>query len=199
MIFFGVIPAFATDPILRNDLISVKAQKYVENVAKELQSKTGIHLYLLATNEHFTQGYNFVQHLQGNYGANLKKPYTVLFIAPFATIKKGLKTRGRIGVIASSKEIEFLFDKDEVKEAAIDVLALKDSNKLQSKVTVATIQSFSLLAEQIANSKGVRLKSAIKNEMRPWLWTLRIIIYTGAIIVLWFFVLKPLYRRFKGA
>ena len=192
------LPLCASDATLRNDLIPSKAQRYIETIADELESKTGIRLYLIATNEHFPQGYNLVEHLK-HYKPRLKEPYVVLIMAPFATIKEGYHARGRIGVIAKPKEIESLFDKDEVKEAAIDVLGLKDSNTLESKVTVATLQSVSVLAEQIANAKGVSLKSAIKNEMKPWLWTLRFIVYLGSVIVLWFFVIKPLVRRFKGA
>ena len=177
------------DPILRNDLINPKAAKFVRTIGREVQAKTGVHLYLIATNEHFPQGFNFFK-LTSRY-PHLQTPYVILVFAPFATIKNGMHDRGRFGLLPSSKNVKHMYDYDKVRDAAVGVVSQKDGNRLEAKVTVGVVQGYSVLADEVAKAKGVALTTTIPDSVGSFLAVLRWIIYAGSLIVLWFFVMKP--------
>jgi len=50
----------AEQHILRNDLLNLKASKLIETMGNELEEKTGIHAYVVATNEHFPEKFNMI-------------------------------------------------------------------------------------------------------------------------------------------
>ena len=74
----------------------------------------------------------------------------------------------------------------------------KDSNSDEDKHNIGVIQAFSELAEGIAESKGIELTKTIPNETRYMVWGLSIIVYIGSLLVLWIFVIRPLYMRIKN-
>ena len=184
--------------VLRNDLIGSKAVAKIDAIGKELKQKCGISAYVIATNEHFPAGYNLVEDLRRRYQTKLHEPYAVLYFAPFATIKEGVSARGRFGLIPSSQDVRRMYRYDSVRDATIDVVAVKDSNRLKDKVTVGVVQGYSVLADEIAKHHGVTMRETIPNTTAPVLWVLRILIYSGTVIVLWFFVIKPWIRKRQG-
>jgi len=181
--------------ILKNDLLNPEASKLIENMTDELQQKTGIHEYLIATNEHFPVGFNLVAYTK-SYEANMSKPYVVLVFAPFAKITQNAEQRGRIGIIPSSKEIASMYDRGDIVDATIDVVASVDKNKAEDKHAIGMVQGISELADQIAAKKGVTLENTIK-ETRQGLWVVKAIVLFGAALVFWMFLFRPLYLRIK--
>jgi hypothetical protein len=184
------------DHFLRNDLLNLKAAKLVNEMGDELEAKTGIHAYVIATNEHFPERFNLVTYTQ-HYEANMTKPYVVLIFAPFATITEKSGERGRIGIIPSSGQVRAMYDHGDVVDAGVDIVAMKDSNKFEDKVNIGVVQAYSELADEIAASKGVKLTKTIPNEMKPMITVLKVLIYTGSLILLWIFILRPLFMRMK--
>jgi hypothetical protein len=182
--------------LLRNDLLNLKAVALVNEIGDELEEKTGIHAYVIATNEHFPERFNLVSYTR-RYDANMRKPYVVLVFAPFATITKKSGERGRIGIIPSSDKVRAMYDHGDVVDAGVDVVAMKDSNKFEDKVTIGVVQAYSELADEIAASKGVKLTKTIPNEMKPMVMILKAIIYTGSLILIWIFIFRPLLMRMK--
>jgi len=182
--------------LLKNDLLNIKASKLIYEMGDELFLKTGINAYVIATNEHFPQGYNLVAYSK-KYDSNMSKPYVLFIFAPYATIIKDADTKGRVGIIPSSKEIKDLYHYDDVRDAAIDVVAIKDSNTNEDKFNIGIVQGYSELADNIAESKGVKLKKTIPNDTGFILNILRVLVYIGSIIVLWIFIIRPLLMRMK--
>jgi hypothetical protein len=183
--------------VLRNDLLKLEAQKRIEQMGQELQEKTGVSLYLIATNEHFKERYNLVAHAK-QYEANMSKPYVLFIFAPYATITQKSEAKGRVGIIPSSDEIKSYYDADAVRDATINIIAVKDSNTDEDKFNVGVLQGYSELADEIATSKGVMLKSIIPDDIGVIVTILRVLVYSGTLILLWIFVLKPAYRRIKN-
>lgn len=184
-------------PILKNDLLNIEATKLVVDMGNELVSKTGVHGYIIATNEHFDVGFNLVEYSK-KYEQNMSKPYVVFVFAPFATITEKSEVRGRVGIIPSSEEVRKLYNYEAVRDAAIDVVATTDKNSAEDKHNVGIVQAFSELCDNIAESKGIKLTKTIPNETKYIIWALKILVYIGSLLVLWMFILRPLFTRKKN-
>lgn len=187
----------ATTHTLRNDLLKLEAVQLIDTMGDELYAKTGVNAYVVATNEHFQEKFNLVTYSK-QYEAKLSKPYVLFIFAPYAKITKESDARGRIGIIPSSDALKSMYNYNDVRDAAIKIVALKDSNTQEDKFNVGVLQAYSELADNIARAKNVTLKSTIKDEMSTMVLILRIIIYTGSLLVLWMFFLRPLYMRIKN-
>ena len=183
--------------ILKNDLLNPEASKLVEEMGNELVSKTGINGYIVATNENFPERLNLVEYSK-KYEANMSKPYVMLIFAPNAVITAKAETRGRVALIPSEEGLAKLYDKSDVMDATIDVVAAKDKNTNEDKYNIGIVQGFSELADQIADSKNIELSTTIPNETRYVVIILKIIVSIGALLVFWMFMFRPLYMRIKN-
>lgn len=182
--------------LLKNDLLKLEAIEIINEIGTELHSKTGINAYVLATNERFKEGYNLVEHSR-MYEANMTKPYVLYIFAPYATITQKTTAKGRVGIIPSSDNVRGLYDYDDVRDAGIDVVAMKDSNTNEDKFNIGILQAYSVLSDNIAESKGLKLTKTIPDEMGPMVTVLRVIIYIGLIALIWIFVIRPYLMRRK--
>ncbi|MFT7823417.1 MAG: hypothetical protein ABXS92_01520 [Sulfurimonas sp.] len=182
--------------ILHNNILKPEASKMIEEMGSELLSKTGINAYVIATNEPFPERYNLVEYSK-KYERSMSKPYVLFVFAPYAVITAGSGQKGRVGFIASSEEVKRLYDYDEVRDAAIDIVAVKDKNSDEDKHNIGVVQGFSVLADQIAASKGKEMTTTIPNETGYVINILKIFVYTGSIFVFWIFLLRPMIKRIR--
>ncbi len=183
--------------ILKNDLLNPEASKLIEEMGNELFEKTDISAYVVATNENFPERFNLVEYSK-KYEANLSKPYVMLIFAPNAIITAKSETKGRVALIPSSKELAKLYDKSDVMDATIDVVAVQDKNTKEDKFNIGIVQGFSELADQIASSKNVEMTTTLPNETRVIITVLRIIVMIGALLVFWMFLFRPIFMRIKN-
>jgi len=183
--------------LLRNDLLNLKAVDFLNTIGTELKEKTAINTYVIATNEHFPERFNLVEYSK-KYEENLSKPYVLFIFAPYALITEKSQAHGRVGIIPSSDKVRDMYDYNAVRDAAVDVVAIKDANTDEDKFNVGILQAYSELADNIAESKGIKLKNTIPNEIGTIVSILRIFIYIGTLIVLWIFIFRPLWVRIKN-
>ncbi|MCD6211593.1 MAG: hypothetical protein J7J02_01310 [Sulfurovum sp.] len=183
--------------ILKNDLLNPEASKLIEEMGNELISKTGINGYVVATNENFVEKFNLVEYSK-KYEANVSKPYVMLIFAPNAVITAKAETTGRVALITSSKELAKLYDKGDVMDATIDVVAVQDKNTKEDKYNIGIVQGFSELADQIADSKNVEMTTTLPNETKIIISVLRVIVIIGALLIFWVFFFRPIYMRIKN-
>ena len=183
--------------ILKDDILKPEASKLIEQMADELLSKTAINGYVVATNENFPEKFNLVAYSK-KYEANLSKPYVMLIFAPNAVITEKSRTKGRVALIPSSKELALLYDKSDVMDATIDVIAAKDKNSIEDKYNIGVVQGFSELADQIADSKNVEMTTTLPNETRYIIMVLKVIVIIGALLVFWMFIFRPIFMRIKN-
>ncbi len=183
--------------ILRNDLLKLEAEQLINEMGEELQTKTGVHAYIIATNEHFPERYNLVEYSK-QYEANMSEPYVLFIFAPYATITKKSETRGRVGIIPSSDSVRSLYNYDDVRDAGINIVAINDSNTEEDKFNIGILQAYSELADGIASSKGIKLEKTIPDEMGVMVTILRVLVYTGTLVLLWIFVFRSLWVRMRN-
>ncbi len=183
--FLLLMPYFLSANFLINDhLVSPKAADFIEKIGVELKNKTAINGYLITTNKKIDRGVSVYDFIKGYKG--LEEPYVAIVFAPNSK---------RIHLIAKPKELLNKLDKGEILDYAIKVIASKDSNSLQSKYDVGLVQAYSEMADEVAKTKGVKLKSTIKNGGG---WVLKIVntlIIIGSIIVIWFFFVRPIFTK----
>ena len=182
--------------ILQDNILKPEASTMIEEMGSELHEKTGINGYVIATNESFPEGFNFVEYSK-QFESNMSKPYVLFIFAPFAVITKESEQKGRVGFIPSSDEVKKLYDYSDVRDAAIDVVAVKDKNTPEDKHNIGVVQGFSELADQIAASQGVKLTKTIPNESHIVIVILKVLVYIGSIFVFWIFLLRPMIKRIK--
>jgi len=183
--------------ILKDDILKIEASTLINEMGDELFEKTGINGYVIATNEPFPVGFNFVEYSK-KFEKEMSKPYVLYIFAVQAKITEEIEMRGRVGIIPSSDEVRSLYDYNRVRDAGVDVVAVKDSNEDEDKHNIGVLQAFSELADNIAESKGVELTKTIPNDTQVMVWVLRFFIYAGSILVLWIYVIRPRYMRMKN-
>ncbi|MDM5272309.1 hypothetical protein PGH07_08955 [Sulfurovum sp. zt1-1] len=183
--------------ILYNNILKPEVSTNIEKMGTELSAKTGINAYVVATNEPFPERYNLVEYSK-KYEDNMSKPYVLFIFAPYAVITNESRQKGRVGFIASSSEVKKLYDYDEVRDAAIDVVAAKDQNSDEDKHNIGVLQGYSELADQIGKSMGVKMTTTIPDDTSFVINILKIFVYTGSIFVFWIFLLRPLIMRIKN-
>ena len=183
--------------ILKDDLLRPEASKLIEQMGDELFLKTGINAYVVATNKNFPERFNLVNYSK-KYEANTSKPYVMLIFAPNAIITQKSGQKGRVALIPSSDVLRKLYNKSDVIDATIDVVASEDKNTKEDKFNIGIVQGFSELADQIATSKNVKLKTTIPNDTRTIIGYVKILVFIGTFFVLWIFILRPLWMRIKN-
>jgi len=183
--------------LLRNDLLKIEATQLIDKMGEELYVKTGIHAYAIATNEHFPERFNLVEYSK-QYEAKLSKPYVLFIFAPYATITKKSGAKGRVGIIPSSDTVRSMYDYDDVRDAGVNIVAIEDSNTDEDKFNIGVLQAYSVLADNIAASKGIKLKNTIPDEMGTMVLILRILVYSGTAVLLWIFIFRPIWMRRKS-
>ncbi|MGB5505235.1 MAG: hypothetical protein WBM70_00965 [Sulfurovum sp.] len=183
--------------ILKDDILKIEASQLINEMGDELFAKTGINGYVIATNEYYPVGFNFVEYSK-KFKKDMSKPYVLFIFAPQAKITEQADMKGRVGLIPSSDEVRSLYDYNRVRDAGVDVVAVKDSNEEEDKHNIGVLQAFSELADNIAESKGIELTKTIPNETQTMVWILRFFIYIGSILVLWIYVIRPRYMRMKN-
>ena len=183
--------------ILKDDILKPEASKMVEEMGSELSSKTGINAYLIATKEPFKEGFNLVSYSK-KFEKSMSKPYILFIFAPYAVVIEKSKQKGRVGFIPSSNEVRKLYDYDDVRDATVDIVAIKDKNSQEDKYNIGIVQGYSELADQIADSKGVELTKTLPNETTYIIVALKVLVYIGSVLVLWMFIFRPIVMRIKN-
>jgi len=182
--------------ILHENILKPQASKMIEEMGSELWEKTGVRAYLIATNEVFPERYNLVEYTK-KYESNMSKPYVLFIFAPYAIITIESGQKGRVGIIASSDEVKKLYDYDKVRDAAIEIVAVKDNNSDEDKHNIGVVQAYSVLADQIAASKGAKMTTTLPDETSFVINILKILVYSGSMFVFWIFLFRPLIKRIR--
>ncbi len=192
LLFFSLQAHF-----LKNDyLITPKAANVIEYISKELTDKTAIHEYAIATTDRLKEGTSLYDYI-GTYEGNLSKPYAILIFAPNAVIKNGIDAKGRVGVLVSSKDMKSIYNSRKVLDNFGEFIGSKDSNSLQSKYDVAMVQAFAELADELAASKKVILKSTPKAKSHWVISLVTWLVRLGVVILIWIYFAIPIYRRIR--
>ena len=173
--------------LFNDHLISPKSADLIEKIGSELYNKTKINAYVITTHDEIQRGVSIYEYIK-KYESSLSKPYVAIVFAPNSK---------RIHVIASNKELLNGLDKNKILDYAINIIASKDKNSLQSKYDLGIVQAYSELADEIAKTKAIILKNTIKESGRWVIKLLNIIVIGGSLIIFWIYFIAPIFKKGK--
>jgi hypothetical protein len=179
--------SLSANHLINDHLISPKAGDVIERIGSELQSKTGIHAYVIASNDRLEKRANLYDYVK-KYQEKMTAPWVAILFLP---------NNKRLGILVSDPAMKGWYDAGEVKKYAIDILGSADSNTPQSRYDVAMVQAFSELADELASHIGVTLEGTIKNESQWLIYGSTWLVYLGAILVFWVYFGRPIYMRIR--
>ncbi len=187
MLVFLLTFSISARYLINDHLISPKAGDLIETIGQELAQKSGLHAYLIASNDILPRRANLYEYVK-KYEKRLSEPWVAILFLP---------NNKRLGILVSTPYLKKGYDPSEVKRYAIDILGSADSNSLQSKYDVAMVQAYSELADELAAFKGVRLERTIKDEGRWFIKIITWLVYLGSVVVFWIYFARPLYQRIR--
>lgn len=184
--------------VLKDDSLKPEATEIIDKIGNELSTKTRVNAYVLATDEAFPVGFNLVEYSQ-KFTDKMEVPFVLYIFAPNALITEKNKATGRVGLIASSDDVKTLYDYDTVRDAGIDIIAVKDKNSISDKHNIGVVQAYSELADQIADTKNIEMTTTIPNDSKWFVSIVRVMLLIGLVLVTWIYLIRPiLYRRKKN-
>lgn len=152
------------------NILSEEVELKLNEIGAELFAKTGVNLDIV-TVAHSTKS---LHSLVDPYISKATKPYAILAIMP-----KDSDSSGKVDIFASN-DVLMLFDKDAVlspypeRGSIIPILVAKNAKDIYN---AAMLNGYADIAERIAKTKGVELKTSIGNTNRDILNLLRYGIY----------------------
>lgn len=171
--------------VVNNDLrLNVDAIVMVDNIGHELEELTGVQALVVATDESLERGasaYEFIQPY-----VDETKEQVFLFLAPESR---------RIHVLSFNEQLDEEIDKSRVTSFAIGVVTSKDRNNEIDKLNIGVVQAYSELADQVGDIKGVVLANTIPNTTQNTINILRVIVWTGTILLFYGMFVRPYLRK----
>ncbi len=155
--------------------IDPRTQNKIDEIGDELFVKTGINLYIYAsinlTSKEFSDTKSkieFIKSFEHNLTQRLDNPFTLLT----------LSFNEQYINILSSERLNSSYNKDNILDGyIIPILASHDKNSLESKLSLAILNGYSELADELAKSKGRELKSTLKGNGRTFAKYWKILMY----------------------
>ncbi len=155
--------------------IDPRTENKIDEIGDELFVKTGINLYIYAsinlTSKEFSDTKSkieFIKSFEHNLTKKLDNPFTLL----------ALSFNEQYINILSSDNLNSSYNKDNILDGyIIPILASHDKNSLESKLSLAILNGYSELADELAKSKGTELKSTLKGNGRTFAKYWKIFMY----------------------
>ncbi len=184
-LLFIAIPLFAAQNfILLNDgILPDKTINKINEIGNELYKKSGVGVYVAVVKRMPTKK---ITDFEKNLTKQLKSPYVLLT----------LSIKDHKVDIVNSKGLKNKFDKESIlsplpwKGTIIPILTSHSKNP-KAAIEAAILNGYADIAEQIADSYGIDLKSAIGSVNKNIYYWLRVLFYSIIALV----IAKYLFRR----
>lgn len=171
--------------ILKNDaILPQKTINKIEEIGKELRQKTGVSLYVAVVKK---MDQKKIVDFEKSLAKDLKSPFILL----------ALSVDDQKVDIYSSDDVKKRFNKEQIlspypwEGSIIPILTAHFKNQ-KAAIEAAILNGYSEIAEQVAKSYGIKLKSAIGNTNRNIYYWLRILFYSIIALIFANFI----YRRY---
>lgn len=159
------ISAFAKPELLNEKIIMESANIKINDMITELYSKTNTSI-VIHLKEKLPDG-NILNY-EKNVSANLQKPYVLVVFAA---------KEQKVDILVSD-ELKNVVDKNKILNSyVIPILGAEDKNSLEAKYSAAMLNGIAEIADEIAESKGVKLSSSIGSESKNFIQGLRVVFY----------------------
>ena len=176
LLLFLYTNSFAQNYIITDDgLIDNRAKEKILQIGNELKSKLGVNIYLyvkgtlgIEPNTPTKDKIQFIKSYEENILKNLENPYVILTVSLEETHVN----------LYFSDSLKNIIDKNDILNGyVVPLLASKDKNTLPSKISAASLNGYSAIADALANSKNIVLESNIGNEGKVSSTIWRVFVY----------------------
>lgn len=176
LLLFLYSNSFAQSYILNDDsLLDSRVKEKIKEIGNEVKTKLGINIYIhvkgtlgLEPNLPTKDKIEFIKSYEENILKNIENPYVILTIALEET---------HVNLYFSDSLKEIINKNDILNGYVVPLLASKDKNTLASKISAASLNGYSAIADTLANSKNIVLDSNIGNEGKVSSTIWRVFVY----------------------
>ena len=176
LLLFLYSNSFAQSYILNDDsLLDSRVKEKIKEIGNEVKTKLGINIYIhvkgtlgLEPNLPTKDKIEFIKSYEKNILKNIENPYVILTIALEET---------HVNLYFSDSLKEIINKNDILNGYVVPLLASKDKNTLASKISAASLNGYSAIADTLANSKNIVLDSNIGNEGKVSSTIWRVFVY----------------------
>ncbi|BCD68741.1 TPM domain-containing protein [Nitratiruptor sp. YY09-18] len=174
---------FANNFILKNDnILPQKTVDKINEIGNELASKTGVKVFVVV-----------IKSMEGKKIKEYESAIAKKLQPPFVLLTLSLQDK-KVDIVQNPKNLvdaETILSPLPWKGTIIPILTAHFKNP-HAAVEAAILNGYSEIAEQIADKKQIKLKSAIGNTNRNIYYWMRILFYSIIALILGNFI----YRRF---
>ncbi|WP_201334619.1 MULTISPECIES: TPM domain-containing protein [unclassified Nitratiruptor] len=173
--------------LVNEDILPQKTVKKINEIGNEVFEKSGIKIYLAAVKEMHEKK---IKDFEKTLASKLKDPFILLTLS--------LKDH-KVDII-NSPSLSNKFNKEEIlsplpwKGTIIPILTSHMKNP-DAAVEAALLNGYAEIADQIAKSYGVKLKSSIGNTNREIYYWLRVVFYSILALIFFNFIYRRFIRR----
>lgn len=176
LLLFLYTNGFAQNYIINDDeLLDSRVKEKIKEIGNEVKTKLGINIYIhvkgtlgLEPNLPTKDKIEFIKSYEENILKNIENPYVILTIALEET---------HVNLYFSDSLKEIINKNDILNGYVVPLLASKDKNTLASKISAASLNGYSAIADALANSKNIVLDSNIGNEGKVSSTIWRVFVY----------------------
>lgn len=176
LLLFLYSNSFAQNYIINDDeLLDSRVKEKIKEIGNEVKTKLGINIYIhvkgtlgLEPNLPTKDKIEFIKSYEENILKNIENPYVILTIALEET---------HVNLYFSDSLKEIINKNDILNGYVVPLLASKDKNTLASKISAASLNGYSAIADTLANSKNIVLDSNIGNEGKVSSTIWRVFVY----------------------
>ncbi len=175
LLLFLYTNSFAQSFILNGELLDERAKTKILEIGSEVKSKLGVNIYLytksslgLEPNISTKDKIEHIKKYEENLIKDLENPYVILTIFMEET---------HVNLYYSDNLKEIINKNDILDGYVVPLLASKDKNTLDSKISAASLNGYSAITDALANSKNIKIDSNIGNEGKVSSTIWRVFIY----------------------
>jgi hypothetical protein len=173
-LFLFFVSAYAKPELLNEKVIMESANIKINDMITELYSKTNTSI-VVHLKEKLPDG-NILNY-EKNISATLQKPYVLIVFAG---------KEQKVDIVVSD-DLKNVIDRNKILNTyIIPILGAEDKNSLEAKYSAAVLNGVAEMADEIAESKGIKLNSSIGSESKNFIQGLRVVFYGiifGAIVI----------------
>ena len=176
--FYSV--AEASFVVVNDHILPQKTIKKIDEIGNEVYQKTGIGIYIAATN---VKEIKNIQEYEKEVAKKLKSPFILLSISLM---------NQKIDII-NSPALDTKFDKEEILSpypwtGAILPLLTANSKDFKANVEAALLNGYAEIADQIANSYNIKLKSSLGNQNKNTYFVIKLLFYGTVFLILFNYI-----------
>lgn len=164
-LFLFFLSAFAKPELINEKIIMESANIKINDIVTELYTKTNVSI-VVHLKEKLPDG-NILNY-EKNISSTLQKPYVLIVFAG---------KEQKVDILVSD-DLKNVIDKNKILNSyVIPILGAEDKNSLEARYSAAMLNGIAEIADEIAESKGIKLNSSIGSESKNFIQGLRVVFY----------------------